>query len=270
VSAIPSHNNLVSVVMPVKNAAAFLADTLQSVLAQDWQKWELIAVDDHSTDESRNLLEDFSQRDGRIKWMPNQGHGILPALQTGANQTTGKFITRMDADDLMTPYRMSSQLKLLKKTGSGYICTGKVKYISTAGKPGEGFRKYENWLNSLCDTGSHFSEIYKECVIPSPAWMMYTDDFHKTGGFSRLEYPEDYDFVFRLYAKGIKVAAVPDEILLWRDHPARASRNLPQYSDQTFFPLKWKWFRKLEYRPEQKLILYGAGPKGKKTGETYY
>ena len=256
--------NLISIVMPAKNAEQFIGETIHSIRAQTHRNWELIAVDDHSEDATPSILREISQKDPRIKLYPNEGQGILPALQTAVKHIRGAFITRMDADDIMPEDRLSLQLDLLKKSGRGNVCTGPVKYFTTAKEQGNGFKKYETWLNSLCKNNNHYAHIYKECVIPSPAWLMYTSDFNEVGGFDGLEYPEDYDFVFRLYEAGITTVSTRDVVLHWRDHPARASRNLEQYRDQTFFKLKWKWFKKLDWKPERPLVLYGAGPKGKK------
>lgn len=249
--------------MPFKNEEAFIGDTLLSVLSQSYRDWEIIAVDDHSTDSSPDIVKKWVLADHRIQYYLNRGRGILDALQTAQSKMSGDWVTRMDGDDLMGPGRFEEQLQLLVDSGPRCIATGKVKYFSDK-KLGGGFRRYEEWLNNLCKNRTHFEEIYKECVIPSPSWLMRTEEFRKINGFKNLEYPEDYDFVFRLYQHHFKIVSTDDIVLLWRDHPGRASRNLAQYADQTFFELKWKRFLQLDYSPSHPLILWGAGPKGKK------
>ena len=97
--------------MPVKNAGKFLHECLQSIRDQTEAKWELIAVNDHSTDDSKQILQHFAQNDARIKVLENKGSGIISALQTGYQLTTGNFIHRMDADDVMPIIK----LKVLKR-----------------------------------------------------------------------------------------------------------------------------------------------------------
>lgn len=256
-------NPLVSIVMPMKNAGPFIEATIHSILAQSHSHWELIVIDDHSTDNSPEKVLRFAKRDRRIKMFKNTGSGILDALCTGQKFIAGQFLSRMDADDLMTEDRIKHQLLKLDETGSGHVVTGLVSYFSEEGI-NSGYKKYEQWLNQLCLSNSHYREIYRECVLPSPGWMMHTADFLKIGGFEGLDYPEDYDFVFRLYQNQIPIVSLNKTVLLWRDHPGRASRNLVQYRDQTFFSLKWRRFLEIDRISSSPLILYGAGPKGKK------
>lgn len=250
--------------MPVKNAVLFLAETLESIINQSYTNWELISVDDHSLDDSSGILNYYAQKDKRIKVFENRGKGIIDALQTAESLASGEMVSRMDADDLLPINRYENQFRLLKQSGHGHLITGKVKYFSSDKKLQQGFLNYANWLNQLSENNCHFKEIYKECVIASPSWMMFRNDFKEIGGFSGLVYPEDYDFVFRIYSHDIKVLAIPEVVLHWRDHPERASRNLQQYRDVTFFKLKWKRFLELDRAREKSLVLYGAGPKGKK------
>lgn len=254
----------ISILMPVKNAEAFLPETIESILKQSYTNWELICIDDHSTDNSYVTIESFVQNDDRIQLYTNSGDGILRALQTAEEKASGTIVSRMDADDLIPTDRYEKQFQLLKDKGKGHLISGKVAYFSSSKTLQDGFIRYADWLNNLCETKTHYNEIYKECVIASPSWLMYMEDFKKIGGFSDLVYPEDYDFVFRLYKNDIKVASVDNLVLYWRDHPERASRNLPQYKDVTFFDLKWKRFLELDRNPNLPLLLYGAGPKGKK------
>lgn len=257
-------SELVSIVMPVKNAEKHLGATVGSIQKQTHQNWELIAVNDHSSDQSGDIIGKLSDTDARIKLIQNKGNGILDALNTATSIANGDFITRMDADDLMTLVRLESQIQLLKISPAKTIATGLVKYFREDQTLGAGYLQYEKWLNNLCKQGTHFHHIYQECVIPSPSWLMRMNEFKDVGGFLGLDYPEDYDFVFRLYHSGFNVVSAPHPVLYWRDHASRASRTLEVYSDQTFFPLKVRRFMQIDRKPEKELFLYGAGPKGKK------
>ena len=86
----------------------------------------------------------------------------------------------MDSDDIMPIHKIKALKTNLIIHGEGHIATGLVKYISE-NELGEGFQKYENWLNTLTREGANFSEIYKECVIPSPCWMVYRNDLIELG-----------------------------------------------------------------------------------------
>lgn len=257
---------LVSIVMPVKNAAPFLVECLESILAQTHTNWELLAVNDHSTDDTPTLLYEFSKRDERIHWLTNKGNGIIPALQTAYKASSGEFITRMDADDIMTPNKLSVMTAQLHKAGVGYLATGGVHYFSE-GRLGKGFERYASWLNKLTIKAENFKEMYKECVIPSPCWMVYRSDFESCGAFNAEVYPEDYDLAFRFYKHGLQVIPSDEVLHHWRDYASRTSRTDENYADNSFIPLKCHYFLELDYKTDRTLILWGAGQRGKKVAQ---
>ena len=170
--------SLISILTPFKNTSAFLEDCLISILNQSYTNWELIIVDDGSTDESFKIVEKFAESDSRINLLQNEGHGIIDALQLAFKHSKGNFITRMDSDDIMLPNKLEVLLNNLNTFGEKHVAVGLVEYFSDEGV-GEGYKSYETWLNNLTKTGTNYSEIYKECVIPSPCWMIHRNDFEK-------------------------------------------------------------------------------------------
>lgn len=258
--------DLISIIMPVKNTSAYLEACLNSVLQQSEPNWELIAVDDHSTDDSKAILHKYAANDARIKVLENTAKGIIPALQLAYKKSSGEFITRMDSDDIMVPEKLATQKQQLLQHGNNHIALGLVKYFSD-NEMGEGYLKYENWLNELTKNGSNFSDIYKECVIASPCWMVYKTDFEKCGGFDSNIYPEDYDLTFRFYKNGLKCLPSNQLLHLWRDYPERTSRNHEHYAYNSFIELKVHHFLNIDYRINKKLLVWGAGRKGKKVAE---
>ncbi len=252
----------ISIVMPVRNGLPYLEDCLQSILSQTWTDWELIIVNDHSTDNTLTLLQEISLRDQRIQWYNNEEIGITPALIKASTYCTGNMISRMDADDIMPIDKLENLHQLLKNEEQGTVVTGMVKYFSSENL-GEGYRKYEAWLNNLSSKQIHYSEIYKECCVASANWLMYMDDFERCGGFNVKMYPEDYSLVFEWRRMGYKILATKHITHLWRDHLMRASRNDDNYKNNTFAPLKVSYFLDQDWNKNKQLILWGAGPKGK-------
>ena len=255
-----------SILMPAKNSARFLRKTLDSILDQTEKNWELVAVNDGSTDKTSVYFSEYAQKDDRIKLFDNEcGTGIIPALRTAFRHSRGKYITRMDSDDLMVPDKLKIMRNLLKERGRGHIATGLVECFSDEGIQ-DGYRKYEKWLNGVILSDDPYSEVYKECVIQSSCWMVHREDLLQAGAFEPEIYPEDYDLCFRFYKNGFKPVADPEKGILhyWRDHPGRVSRNNPEYADQQFFDLKLKYFFELERDKSHELVLWGAGSKGKK------
>lgn len=256
------NNQRVSIITPVKNGAQFLVECLDSIVNQTYQNWELIIVNDNSTDETQSILEEYAKQDNRIVVLQNKGKGIIEALQTGYAKSIGEFITRMDADDIMTLNKLELLTKKLIENEKRHLATGFVNYFSET-ELGQGYFNYQEWLNGLSQTESNFDDIYKECVIPSPCWMVYRDDFEASGGFNSNLYPEDYELIFRFYKQGLKVVTVKEVIHHWRDYATRTSRTDSNYTDNYFIQLKMNYFLELDYDNSRELELWGAGKKGK-------
>ena len=256
-------NGKISIIIPFKNTVHYLPECLDSIVNQSYTDWEVLAVNDNSTDESYELLTSYSNKDERIKVFQNKGSGIIPALQTGYAKSNGAFVTRMDSDDIMRPNRLEVMVNSLHETGPGYIAVGQVKYFSDRGIS-NGYERYEEWLNGLTSTGNNFDEIYKECVIPSPCWMVHREDFEKCEGFKPQRYPEDYDLTFRFYEQGFKIIPCDQVLHMWRDYDTRTSRTHEHYAQNYFLDIKLHYFLKLNHDRTRPLEVWGAGFKGKK------
>ena len=172
-------NPLVSILIPFKNVEEFLEECLESICSQTYQNWEVLAINDQSDDNSLAIAKRFSQLDNRFKIFTNTESGIITALRKAYEYSSGDYITRMDADDHMTVDRIQTMLTSLKEKGKGFLAIGQVKYFAENGV-NDGYDRYEKWLNQLTADGTNFEEIYKECVIPSPCWMVHKTDFHPT------------------------------------------------------------------------------------------
>lgn len=255
-------NPLISILIPFKNVEDYFEDCLRSVINQNYTNWEVIAVDDHSTDKSATILEQFALKNPRIKCYKNSGRGIIPALQLAYSKCQGAFITRMDSDDKMMPERLSVMVNSLLHHGTGHVAVGQVKYFSHRGIS-NGYARYEKWLNKLTATGDNYSEIYKECVIPSPCWMVHRDDFEKADAFNPSRYPEDYDLAFRFYKEKLKCIPCNQVLHQWRDYDTRTSRTSEHYAQNYFLDIKLHYFLELDCDTKKTLVIWGAGTKGK-------
>lgn len=255
-------NHLISILIPFKNTSVFLPECIESVISQDYHNWEIIAVDDHSSDNSKIILEHYSSADTRIKVHTNKGEGIISALRTAYNLSKGELITRMDSDDIMNPNKLKILASGLEKHGIGHVAIGGVQYFSDRGIS-NGYERYERWLNKLTSRGANYSEIYKECVIPSPCWMVHKKDLEDCGAFEHNRYPEDYDLTFRFYEMGLQCIPCKEILHLWRDYDTRTSRTSEHYAQNYFLHLKLHYYLKLHHDNSRPLTVWGAGNKGK-------
>lgn len=255
---------MISILMPVFNTATYLPTCLDSIRQQSYEDWELIAIDDFSTDGSSQILEDYAKRDHRISWYRNDEKGIIPALLKSYHLSQGDMIHRMDSDDIMPLDKLEHLHGTLISAGSGSVATGMVKYFSTDLELQRGFRDYGHWINEHIAKGTIFEDIFMECPIASPAWLIHREDLDLIGGIAGDQYPEDYDLVFRMYVHGLSAEGNPQVVHLWRDWTDRASRTQKAYADQLFFELKIRYFIEYKYRRGCPLVIWGAGRKGKK------
>lgn len=236
---------------------------LDSIIAQTYSQWELIAVNDHSTDRTPKILNEYAEKDRRIRVFHSKRHKLIPTLKEGYPHVRGTLINRMDSDDRMPHDKLQTLVNEWSKYGKGTIVAGGTEHFVDEGEVGDGFRRYERWLNEVAKNGTHYQEIYKECVIPSHCWIVDKDDFDSVGGFEPEVYPEDYDLCFRFYQQGLKVVGIDKVLHYWRDRSNRISRTWEEYKDNRYFGLKIPYFYKLDRDLKRPLVLWGAGKNGK-------
>lgn len=254
---------LVSIIMPVKDTAPYLRDCLDSILAQTYQNWELIAVNDHSSDNSPEILQEYASKDPRILFLNSDQPKLIPTLQKGYKASNGSLITRMDSDDKMPDYKLQVLVEAWNKHGKGMVISGGAKHFVDKGTVGNGFLKYEAWLNEVARTNTYYQEIYRECVIPSNCWLLHKADFDAAEAFDPIRYPEDYDLCFRFYKSDLTIVGLDKNLHHWRDRPDRISRTWEEYSDNRYFDLKLRYFYELDRDRTRPLVLWGAGKNGK-------
>ncbi|WP_242157471.1 glycosyltransferase family 2 protein [Aestuariivivens sediminis] len=252
----------VSILTPFKNTETFLPECIESIINQTYSNWELVIVDDGSTDNSFDVVSTYTEQDRRIKLSINKGIGIISALRQALEQASGTLVTRMDSDDIMAPHKLEVLTHNLITYGKTHVAVGLVEYFCKDGV-GKGYKNYEAWLNTLTRTGTNYSEIYKECVIPSPCWMVYKSDLIACDAFNPDIYPEDYDLTFRFYKNHYKCIPCDQILHYWRDYPSRTSRTHIHYAHNHFTALKARHFIAIDYDPDKTLVIWGAGNKGK-------
>jgi glycosyltransferase involved in cell wall biosynthesis len=253
-------NPILSILVSFKNEEKHLQQCIKSIREQVFQEWELILVDDHSEDASWDIANLQAEQDSRIHTYKNIGKGLIDALETAFNHSSGKFISRMDADDTCTPVKYEMMVNLWQEPGT--VVCGQVKYYSAIGVL-PGFERYATWLNEVISQKEPWSFIYQECIVPSPAWLVSREDLMKIGGICAGQYPEDYELAFRMYKAQYQIVSTPEVVHLWQDHPARNSRTNPLYANHFFPKVKAQYFSELELQNKFQPVVYGAGKKAK-------
>lgn len=257
------NNPIISIIIPTKDTAKYLPECLDSIINQTYKNWEVLAVNDGSSDNSLEILRSYNLKDSRIKALNNPNPSLLKALRYGYAHASGSLIHRMDSDDKMPIDKLEAMSETLISSGKGSVVTGGATYFMDDGEVGDGFKRYVEWLSAVSRENTHAENIYRESVIASNCWLVYRDDFDAIGGFEPDTFPEDYDLCFRFYAGGLKIVGLDKILHHWRDRSDRISRNWDVYKDNRFLNLKTDYFIKVEHDSNRPLIVWGAGRNGK-------
>jgi hypothetical protein len=204
----------VSVVLPVRNGAAFLEQALESVLSQTLRELELIVVDDGSTDRTPEILADVAVRDRRVRLLSGGRSGVIPALNEGCAAADAPFIARLDADDVALPERLERQVAVLDARSEVGLVGGAYFTIDEAGGRRGTFRP-------PTDDAALRARLAKYNVFASSAVTFRRDAFERAGGY-RLALAEDYDLWLRISERW-QLAAVPEPVLEYRYHHGQVS-----------------------------------------------
>lgn len=256
-------NPAVSVLLPVRDGMPHLDAAIESLLAQTFRDFEIIAVDDGSTDGTPDTLERWAARDGRVRVLTRAASGIVPALEAARAAARGRYLARMDADDLAHPERLAAQFALLESDPDLVGCGCGVRYFPDE-VVRDGARRYERWLNGLETPDDVAAAIFVECPLAHPTFFLRADSVEAVGGYVDVPWPEDYDLVLRLWGAGGRLATVPRVLHEWRESPDRLSRTSPRYSAEAFVACKVHHLRRTLLAGGRPAVVWGAGPVGKR------
>jgi glycosyltransferase involved in cell wall biosynthesis len=253
----------VSVLLPVFNAEAYLDASLSSLAAQSLRDFEIVAVDDGSTDSTLEILASWSRREPRLRVVRQAHAGLVAALNAGLDHCGGELLARMDADDVSRPDRLKLQRQGLADRPEIDVLSCRVTHFAKE-EVGVGFRIYEKWLNSLLDDDAIRRELFIESPLPHPSVMVRRSVLQDVGGYRDVGWPEDYDLWLRLAAKGHRFAKLPQTLLEWRDHDRRLTRTDRRYSVERFLECKAHYLANGPLRGQRRVIVWGAGQTGRR------
>jgi glycosyltransferase involved in cell wall biosynthesis len=245
--------------MPIKNAAPTLKDSINSVLNQSYINFELIIIDDHSTDNSLMLVKSFA--DPRITLIKNLRSGIAAALNSGLMEASGEYIARMDADDIAYPNKLNEQYRFHSSNPEIDVVSCHVQHESMGDTSQEGYKTHVDWINSIITPKDHYDNRYSDAVIAHPTLFCKRQLFIERGQYSEEAIPEDFELWLRWMQEGVKFAKRPQVLYQWRDYPLRASRIDPRYSEDAFNKVKAIYLKKWldQLAPNKEIWIWGYG-----------
>jgi glycosyltransferase involved in cell wall biosynthesis len=218
--------SVVSVIVPSYNASRYIRETLESVLGQTYSSFEVIVVDDGSTDETPAIVADYSRRDSRIRLVSQPNSGVGAARNRGIAQASGEFIAPLDADDIWYPEKLAKQVESLERRGTewalGYCWSKSINERGEASMP------LAHWP---IRGNAFYALIYRNIIGNASVPLFRTSAVREIGGYrtraeqGEVQGCEDWDLTVRVAAKYL-VDEVPAYLVGYRQIAATMSSDV--------------------------------------------
>ncbi len=214
----------VSVIIPVYNTEPYLADCLSSVLGQSFSDFEVIAVDDGSTDDSSSILRDFASKDSRIRIVSQENRGLSEARNAGIDIAQGEWLTFVDSDDKLAPDFLQVLLDAIITTGADIACSGKRFFWDGFFGPQSRTETTEEPVNegsripvALSPTKALTNALFQSDKPDYSAWnKLYAAKFWKQRRFPAGIYFEDVATIPQVFLEASRIAFVSEPLYLYR------------------------------------------------------
>ena len=214
----------ISVVMSVYNSEKYLRDSIDSILRQTFTDFEFIIINDGSTDNTANILNDYGLKDNRIKIINQDNMGLTKSLNKGIRLAVGEYIARMDSDDIASPARFSMQVRFLDNNLEIGLVGTNCYVIDT-----------DNYvigelMNQPCEPKDIRNTLIRHNIFCHSSLMIRAEVFQKFGTYNEnYRVAQDYEFLLRV-SEGCKLANLRNHLIAWRCNPAGTtfSKNTKQ------------------------------------------
>jgi len=240
--------------MRARNAAATLSVAIDSVLAQTFEDFELLVVDDASSDGTSDRVGTYAQRDPRLRLVRSETHlGVSGAANLGLREARGAYVAIMDADDWSLPDRLACQVAILDAHPDVVICGGAIEVCDGDLRPVLP-RRYH------LDDEAIRAHLFRYSPFAHPAVMFRTEAARQAGGYRAdlKRGAEDYDFYFRLGRIGA-FANLPETVLRLRTSPDSFSRQHARAVELATIAVRWRAVSEYGYRPGLLDVAYSLG-----------
>ncbi len=211
-------NHLISIITPVYNVEKFIVETIESVLKQTYSNWELILVDDGSTDGSAKVCKEYALKDDRIKYLHKTNGGQASARNLGIKNAKGEYITFLDSDDLYFEDKLENHFKDLKNHQADfYYGAGLMLFENRKDNKIESY----NWFYGENSGLDFFKILYHSCSVNINTVLVKKALFDKVGLFdesAELRGTEDWDLWLRIALKVESVYGNPEPKVYYRIH----------------------------------------------------
>ncbi len=248
----------VSILMPVRNEGHYLQAALDSLYRQTYTQWELITVDDGSSDTTPDILAAAAHHDRRVRVIRRDGGGLVAALNAGLDCCRGPLLARLDGDDISHPRRLERQVAYLDQHPEIGLVASNFRHFPRTGLK-QGMIDYEVWQNELSSHSQIIRDLFVESPFVHPSIMTRRTIMEQLGGYMDNNWPEDYDLWLRMAAAKVQFARIPHTLLYWRDHPERATRTMDEYALHAFRACKCHHLLRGFLQDCRDVVIAGAG-----------
>jgi len=248
----------VSVLVPVHDAAPWLAASLASLWRQSFTDFEVVAVDDGSTDGSGDLLERAARREPRLRVLHTPHHGLPRAIAAAHRHARAPLLARHDADDLSHRERLALQVAWLRAHPRVALLGTRLRLFPAAAvKPG--MTRWAAWHNALLEHDGMAREVLVDSPLAHGTALLRRHWVERVGGWTDRGWPEDLDLWIRLLEAGARFAKLPQVLYGWRQHPASATWRDPAFSRERVLALKRDALGRGLLRGRHEVTLVGVG-----------
>lgn len=210
-----NQQDLVSIIMPAYNSDKFISESIESVLSQTYNNWELLIVDDCSQDSTTKIINEYCVKDKRVKlFQNNKNSGPAVTRNNAINQANGRFIAFLDSDDIWLPEKLALQIKLMQKEQYSFTYTGYHRISEDSQSEGRIIKvpKQLNYFQLLRNTAITTSTVVIDIETAGKIQMKET-------------YYDDFACWLEVMNRGIVAYGINEDLLKYRVASSSVSRN---------------------------------------------
>lgn len=240
---------LVSILLPVYNCAPFLSSAIESILNQTYKNFEVIIIDDGSTDTSLEIIKQYATADQRIKFLSRANKGLVKTINEMVALAKGDYIARMDGDDISLPSRIERQLEKITSEENIILVGCWIKLFG---------ERCETWHYRRTNEESRVLSLFGRCCLTHASFFGHKRLFQKYPFNSDNTHLEDLDFLNRIIRgeKG-KILSIPETLYDYRIHDNSVCNTFPEIQKQRRIELLKQHLEHYQIRLDhQQLTLY--------------
>jgi len=216
---------LVSVIMPAYNTEKFIGESIQSVVDQTYTNWELLVVDDGSTDKTADIIRSFAAQDSRVKYLFQQNGRQAKARNTAIEHSHGTLIAFLDADDLWLPEKLERQLQALEATNADVVYSNGIIIYEPGATPGATDFPI---VSGTIEGRKMLDLLLLQNRIPVQSVLVRMESYRNAGPFDespQFHGCEDYEMWLRLAERGALFHGINEKLIKYRRHPAATTHQ---------------------------------------------